>query len=68
MLALTRNVGESVIIAHQGAIIKVRVVKVQGDVVRLAFGGPDEFEFWREEIAPPEARRAAARFDVRETK
>ena len=52
MLALTRRVGEEVVIGDpsspQGVI---RVVSIQGDKVRLSFDFPHEIEINRKELA-----------------
>ena len=47
MLVLTRKKGESVVI---GDSIRVTVVAVQGDAVRLGFVAPDELPIHREEV------------------
>ena len=52
MLALTRRVGEEVVIGdpqHPTGII--RVVEVQGDKVRLAFDFPRDVQINRKELA-----------------
>lgn len=47
MLVLTRRLGESIII---GTDIEVKVVKLQGDSVRLAISAPRGVEIMRKEI------------------
>jgi len=47
MLVLTRRVGESVVIDND---IRVTVVAVQGDKIRLGFTAPEEVAIDREEI------------------
>jgi carbon storage regulator len=47
MLVLSRKLNESVVI---GDNVRVTVVKVQGDKVRLGFEAPDEIKIYREEI------------------
>jgi carbon storage regulator len=57
MLALTRRVGEEVVIGDpanpQGVI---RIVEIQGDKVRLAFDFPRETAINRRELADQKAR------------
>lgn len=57
MLALTRRVGEEVVIGDpnqpQGII---RIVEIQGDKVRLAFDFPRETQINRRELADQKAR------------
>lgn len=47
MLVLSRKVGESVMINHN---VKVTVVEVRGDKVRLGFSAPNNVSVDREEI------------------
>lgn len=52
MLALTRRVGEEVVIGDPNAPLgRIRVVDIHGDKVRLAFDFPREIEINREELA-----------------
>ncbi len=52
MLALTRRVGEEVIIGDPANPLgKIRVVEIQGDKVRLAFDFPRECQINRKELA-----------------
>ena len=52
MLALTRRVGEEVVIGDPHSPLgRVRVVDVHGDKVRLAFDFPREVEINRKELA-----------------
>ena len=57
MLALTRRVGEEVVIGDpkkpEGVI---RIVEIQGDKVRLAFDFPRETAINRRELADQKAR------------
>ncbi len=57
MLALTRRVGEEIVIGDpknpQGVI---RIVEIQGDKVRLAFDFPRETAINRRELADQKAR------------
>jgi carbon storage regulator len=48
MLVLSRKPGEKVVI---GSKIKVTVVEVKGDRVRLAFEAPDQVRILRAELA-----------------
>ena len=47
MLVLTRKVGESIAIGDQ---IKIRVVEVKGNSVRIGIEAPADFRIYREEI------------------
>ena len=47
MLVLTRKVGESIAIGDQ---IKIRVVEVKGNSIRLGIDAPADFRIYREEI------------------
>lgn len=51
VLALSRHVGESVIVAHAGQVMRVEVVNVDRGKVRLAFHADRSFQIDREEIA-----------------
>lgn len=52
MLALTRRVGEEVVIGDPAQPLgKIRVVEIQGDKVRLAFDFPRECQINRKELA-----------------
>lgn len=60
MLALTRRVGEEVVIGDPNAPLgRIRVVDVHGDKVRLAFDFPRDIEINRKELAD-EKRNASA--------
>jgi carbon storage regulator len=56
MLVLSRKIGEAIII--EGGI-KVTVVEIRGDRVRLGFEGPREVAIHREEIYQNIARETA---------
>lgn len=47
MLVLSRKLGETVVI---GEHIRVTVVAVQGNQVRLGFSAPDDVRIFREEL------------------
>lgn len=47
MLVLSRKVGETVVIGEQ---IRVTVVAVQGNQVRLGFSAPQDVRIFREEL------------------
>ncbi len=47
MLVLSRKTGEHVVIAGQ---LKVRILAVDGDTVRLGFDGPKTIEVKRSEL------------------
>lgn len=58
MLVLARRVGEEVIIGDpRNPIGSVKVVKIQGDQVRLAFEFPRQVEVNRKEVAEERAGR-----------
>ncbi|MEM1110218.1 MAG: carbon storage regulator [Planctomycetota bacterium] len=57
MLALTRRVGEEVVIGDPNTPLgRIRVVDVHGDKVRLAFDFPREVEINRKELADEKRR------------
>ncbi|MEX0655406.1 MAG: carbon storage regulator [Phycisphaeraceae bacterium] len=57
MLALTRRVGEEVVIGDpKNPIGVIRVVEVHGDKVRLGFDFPHNVEINRRELAEQKAR------------
>jgi carbon storage regulator CsrA len=59
MLALTRRVGEEVVIGDPAKPLGViRVVDVHGDKVRLSFNFPAEVQINRRELAEQKARQA----------
>ena len=60
MLALTRRVGEEIVIGDPSNPLGViRVVDIHGDKVRLAFDFPRETEINRRELADQKAKQAA---------
>jgi len=63
MLVLTRKVGESIAIGDQ---IKVRVVEVKGNSVRIGIEAPADFRIYREEIylKVQEQNRLAATWEL----
>jgi carbon storage regulator len=58
MLVLSRKVGEEIII---GDNIRVRIVSVQGNQIRLGFDAPREVSIQRAELLERAEREAAAR-------
>ncbi len=50
MLVLSRKVGEEIVI---GSNIRVRVLSVQGNQIRLGFIAPRDIEIQREELLAP---------------
>ena len=58
MLVLSRKVGEEIVI---GDNIRVRVVSVQGNQIRLGFDAPREVSIQRAELLERAERDAAAR-------
>lgn len=57
MLALTRRVGEEIVIGDPANPLgKIRVVDIHGDKVRLAFDFPKETEINRSELAEQKAQ------------
>jgi carbon storage regulator len=63
MLVLTRKVGESIAIGDQ---IKVRVVEVKGNSIRIGIEAPADFRIYREEIylKVQEQNRLASYWDL----
>ena len=60
MLALTRRVGEEVVIGDpKNPLGLIRVVDIHGDKVRLAFDFPREVDINRKELADEKAREGA---------
>jgi carbon storage regulator CsrA len=51
-LVLTRRPGEAVLLRREGRQVRVYVVSVEANVVRLAFDAPREIEILREELVP----------------
>ena len=51
MLIITRHNGESLYIGEE---IKVTVIKVAKNYVKIGIAAPEDVEIWREEIAPEE--------------
>ena len=61
MLALTRRIGEEVVIGDPSDPMGViRVVEIHGDKVRLSFDFPREVLINRKELAEQKARQAAS--------
>ena len=58
MLVLSRKVGEEIVI---GDNIRVRIVSVQGNQIRLGFEAPREVSIQRAELLERAERDAAAR-------
>ena len=59
MLALTRRVGEEIVIGDPRKPLGIiRVVDIHGDKVRLSFDFPKETEINRKELADEKARQA----------
>lgn len=51
MLALSRQVGEKIVLSMDGKdICRLSVVDVKGDKVRLSFDAPKEVSIFREEL------------------
>lgn len=60
MLALTRRVGEEIVIGDpENPLGVIRVVDIHGDKIRLAFDFPRETQINRRELAEQKARSAA---------
>ena len=61
MLALTRRVGEEVVIGDpRNPLGMIRVVEIHGDKVRLSFDFPREVKINRKELAEQKARQGDA--------
>ncbi len=50
MLILSRRTNDSVTVKFGGVQITVKIVRVEGDVVKLGLEGPSEVGFWRTEL------------------
>lgn len=62
MLALTRRIGEEIVIGDPSSPLGlIRVVDINGDKVKLAFDFPRETQVNRKEIAEQKAADAAKR-------
>ncbi|MEM6749569.1 MAG: carbon storage regulator [Planctomycetota bacterium] len=62
MLALTRRIGEEVVIGDpKSPLGMIRVVDIHGDKVRLAFDFPREMQVNRKELAEQKARDGETR-------
>ena len=62
MLALTRRVGEEVVIGDPAQPVGViRVVEIHGDKVRLAFDFPRDMQINRRELAEQKAKAAGSK-------
>jgi len=60
MLALTRRVGEEIVIGDpENPLGVIRVVDIHGDKVRLAFDFPRDTQINRRELAEQKAKSAA---------
>lgn len=60
MLALTRRVGEEIVIGDpRNPVGVIRVVEIHGDKVRLSFDFPKHVQVNRRELAEQKARAAA---------
>lgn len=58
MLALTRRIGEEVVIGDPGEPLgMIRVVEIHGDKVRLSFDFPKEVKINRKELAEQKVRQ-----------
>ncbi len=64
MLVLGRQVGEAVCVIVRGRqgpeVLRVKLLRVQGERIRLGFEGPDSFVIEREELAERRAEGGAA--------
>ena len=61
MLALTRRVGEEIVIGDpENPLGVIRVVDIHGDKVRLAFDFPRDTQINRRELAEQKAKSAAS--------
>lgn len=65
MLALTRRVGEEIVVGDpRNPIGVIRVVEVHGDKVRLGFDFPKDVEINRRELAEAKRREGVAIEDL----
>lgn len=64
MLALTRRVGEEIVLGDPSQPLGViRVVDIQGDKVRLSFDFPREMSINRKELAEQKAKQQQTKPD-----
>jgi len=54
MLVLTRKVGETVVVAHNGETLELQVVDVSRGEIRIGFSAPLSFQIRRSELPPLE--------------
>ena len=67
MLALTRRVGEEVVVGDpENPLGFMRVIQIHGDKVRLAFDFPRDTPINRRELADEKARNARTQDDAKE--
>ena len=50
MLVLTRHIDEDVMVDHPLGTVRVVIVGVEGDMVRLGFDAPPDVKIYRKEI------------------
>ncbi|MEM1353957.1 MAG: carbon storage regulator [Planctomycetota bacterium] len=66
MLALTRRVGEEVVIGDPDSPLgMIRVVEIHGDKVRLAFDFPKTIDVNRKELADQKRKNGDRKHDAR---
>lgn len=58
MLVLTRQKNQKVLVRVGDVVLKLVVVDVKGDKIKLGFDGPDDFQIKREELVAQETRSA----------
>ena len=60
VLVLTRKVGEEIVI---GDSIRVRVLSIQGNQIRLGFVAPRDVQIHRDELLQPDRKKPEPRPD-----
>ncbi|AEX86171.1 carbon storage regulator (could also regulate swarming and quorum sensing) [Marinitoga piezophila KA3] len=50
MLVLSRKIDEGITIMIDNKILKLKVLSVEGNAIKLGFDGPKDFKIYREEV------------------
>ncbi|KLO21778.1 carbon storage regulator [Marinitoga sp. 1197] len=50
MLVLSRKNNEGITIMIEDKILKLKVLSIEGSVIKLGFEGPKDFKIYREEV------------------
>lgn len=55
MLVLTRKLGQSIVVEHNGETLEISVIEDRGDSVRVGMDAPLSFKILRKELVRNEA-------------